>query len=100
MWNNKEIRINKEPIFYRTLFENSIIYVNDLLFDTDTANSFKIISSKISKSNFLTWAGLRHSVPLHLKTKERTPSEISLLVTIDNKDFDVLKKKSKDSTTQ
>ena len=39
VWNNKEIRINKEPIFYRTLFENGIIYVNDLLFDTDTANS-------------------------------------------------------------
>ena len=99
MWNNKEIRINKEPIFYRTLFENGIIYVNDLLFDTDTADSFKIISSKISKTNFLTWAGLRHSVPLHLKTKESTPSEISLLVTIDNKDFDVLKKKSKDYYT-
>ena len=101
MWNNKEIRINKEPIFYRTLFENGMIYVNDLLFDTDTANSFKIISSKISKTNFLTWGGLRHSVPLHLKSKEsmRTPSEISLLVTIDNKDFDVLKKKSKDYYT-
>ena len=99
MWNNKEIRINKEPIFYRALFENGIIYVNDLLFDTDTANSFKIISSKISKTNFLTWAGLHHSVPLHLKSKESTPSEISLLVTIDNKDFDVLKKKSKDYYT-
>jgi len=48
VWNNKEIRINNKPIFYGTLFENGIIYVNDLLFDTDTANSFQIISSKIS----------------------------------------------------
>lgn len=69
-WNNKEIRINSKPIFYRTLFENGITFVHDLLFDTDTANSFKIISSKISKTNFLTWAGLRHSVPLHLKPRK------------------------------
>ena len=100
VWNNKEIRINNQPIFYGTFFENGIIYVNDLLFDTDTADSFKIISSKIGgKTNFLTWAGLRHSIPLYLKTKESTLSEMSLLVTIDNKDFDVLKKKSKDYYT-
>ena len=72
MWNNKEIRINNKPIFYGTFFENGIIYVNDLLFDTDTADSFKIISSKIGKTNYLTWAGLHHSVPLHLKTTEST----------------------------
>ena len=99
VWNNKEIRINNKPIFYGTLFENGIIYVNDLLFDTDTAGSFKIISGILGKTNFLTWARLRHSVPLHLKTKESTPSEMSLLVTIDNKDFDVFKKNSKDYYT-
>ena len=43
-----------KPIFYGTLFENGIIYVNDLLFDTDTTDSFKIISGKIGKTNFLT----------------------------------------------
>ena len=32
-----------KPIFYGTLFENGIIYVNDLLFDTDTVDSFNII---------------------------------------------------------
>jgi len=46
VWNNKEIRINNKPIFYGALFENGIIYVNDLLFETDTANSFKTISAK------------------------------------------------------
>lgn len=62
------------------------------LFDTDSTNSFKIISSQISKINLLTWAGLRHSVPLYLKTEESASSDISLLMTIDNKDFDVFKK--------
>lgn len=90
MWNNKEIQINNKPIFYQTLFENGITFVNDLLFDVDTAYSFKIISSKISKTNFLTWAGLHHSVPLHLKTKKSIPSKISFLVTIEGKNFDVL----------
>lgn len=66
---------------------STIIYVNDLLFDTDTTNSFKIISSKIGKTNFLTWAGLRHFLPLHLKTKKSAPSKISLLVTIDKKEI-------------
>ena len=75
-------------------FENGVIYVNDLLFYTDTTSSFEIISSKISKTNFLTWAVLRHSVPLHLKTKKHTPSEISPL-----EDFDVSKEKSKDYFT-
>jgi len=90
VWNNKEIRINNKPIFYQTLFENGTTFVNDLLFNTDTANSFKIVFSKRSKTNFLTWVGLCHSVPLHLKTKESIPFEISLLVTIEGKDFDVL----------
>ena len=58
LWNNKEIRINNRPIFYEKFFENDIICVNDLLFDTDATNSFNIVSSKISKTKFLGWAGL------------------------------------------
>lgn len=47
-----------------TFFFNGIIFVNDLLLDTDTADSFELTSSKIGKNNFLTWAGFRHSVAL------------------------------------
>ena len=93
VWNNKEMRINNKPIFYGTVFENGIIYVNDLLVDTHT------ISRKIGKTNFLTWAGFCHSVPLYLKTKESMPCKMLLLVMTDNKDFEVLKKKSKDYYT-
>ena len=75
----------------KKFFENGIIYVNDLLFDKDTTNSFKIVSSKISETIFFfIWAGLRHSVPSHLKTDICVPSEISLCLTIENIDFDVL----------
>ena len=44
--------------------------------------------------NYLIWAGLRHSVPKH--HSNCLCSEISLILTIDNKEFDILEKKSKD----
>ena len=76
LWNNKEIRVNNKPIFYRNFFENGIIHVSDLLFDIDTSNSFTIVSRRIRKMNFLTWAGLRHCVPSHLKTNNCSRSEL------------------------
>ena len=46
---------------------------------------FIIISKKISRINVLIWAGLRHSVPSHLKTTKRTFSTTPLSFRIDNK---------------
>ena len=78
------------------LFEQDFIFVNDLLLELDTTNSFTIISNKISKINYLIWAGLRHSVPKHhVKNSNCLRSEISLILTIDNKEFDILEKKCK-----
>ena len=78
----------------KKLVEQDIIFVKDLLFELDTTNSFTIVSNKISKMNYLIWAGLRHSVPKH--HSNCLCSEISLILTIDNKEFDILEKKSKD----
>ena len=64
--------------------------------ELDTTNSFTNVSNKISKINYLIWAGLRHSVTTHLKKSNCLRSELSLILTIDNKEFDILKKKSKD----
>ena len=66
------------------------------MFELDTTNSFTIVSNKISKINYLIWEGLRHSVPKHLKNSNCLRSEISLILTIYNKKFDILEKKSKD----
>ena len=99
LWNNKEIRVDNKPVFHnkKKLFEQDFIFVNNLLFELDTTNSFTIISNKISKINYLIWAGLRHSVPKHhVKNSSCLRSEISLILTIDNKEFDILEKKSKD----
>ena len=96
VWNNKEIRINNKPVFYKNIFESGIIYVNDLLFHLNNTDSFNIISQKISRTNVLIWAGLRHSVPSHLKTTNCTSSTTPLSFRIDNKVFNAMKKKSKD----
>ena len=64
--------------------------------ELDTTNSFTNVSNKISKINYLIWAGLRHSVPTHLKKSNCLRSEISLILTTDSKEFNILKKKSKD----
>ena len=92
-----------KPVFYKILFEQDIIFVNDLLFELHATNCFTIVSNKISKVNYRIelqkfCAGLCHSVPTHLKKSDCLCSEISLILTIDNKEFDihVLKKKSED----
>ena len=51
---------------------------------------------KLAEKNVLIWAGLRHSVPSHLKTTDCTSSTTPLSFKIDNKDFDAPKKISKD----
>ena len=95
MWNNKEIRVDNKPVFYKQRFEQDIVLVNDLLFELDATNSYTIVWNK-SKIIYLIWAGLRHSVPKYLKNRKCLRSEISLILTIDNKEFDKLEKKSKD----
>ena len=97
MWNNKEIRVNRLPIFYNGFFDSDVIYVKDLLFEMSTTDSFNIVSKKIVKTNFLVSAGLRHSIPSHLKTNNTAANLLdSPSVMIGNKVFDVLEKKAKD----
>ena len=99
IWNNKDICINNRPALYKTYFESGFIQVTDLLFDLNITESYNIISEKIDKTNFLVWAGLRHAIPSHLKSKPKTNNHTfwegppSLI--INNNVFDILRKKSK-----
>ena len=97
VWNNKEIRIDNKPVYYKNYFKSGIIYIHDLRFDLSTTDSYNYFSNKIDKSNFLQWAGLRHSVPSHLKKINLNTSTISpSQLLIGNKIFDTKDKKSKD----
>ena len=62
IWNNKDIRINNKPVFYKTYFDKGITYLNDLQFDVE---SFK---QKGLNTNFLTWTALRSSI-INMKSK-------------------------------
>ena len=96
IWNNKDIRINDGPVFYKNYFESGVVFVHDLLLHLNNTDSFKIIENKIYKTNLLIWTGLRHSVPKYLKE-----SNVQLIplcsFNIEDSAFDVTKKKSKHS---
>ena len=81
IWNNKEIRVNGSPVYYKNYFDSDIFYVSDLLFNLNNTESFDVIAKKIRKTNFLVWTGLRYSVPNNYYLKNNiisaTPSTTS-----------------------
>ena len=99
LWNNKQILINNKTVYYKSYFVAGVVHISDLSFDLNNKDSFSLVSNRISKTNFLVWAGLRHSIPSILKnsTHKSTTGEVSLK--IEENIFDVTKKKSKDYYT-
>ena len=72
--------------------------MGDLRFDLNNIDSYEQIAKHIQKTNFLEWTGLRHSVPLDLRTAYHNPDHTALYPSfkIDCGLFDITKKKSKD----
>ena len=97
IWNNKEIRVNGSPVYYKNYFDSDFLYVSDLLFNLNNTESFDVIVKRSRKANFLVWTGLRFSVPNYLKNNiiTATPSTTSPTLTIGDQVFDVTEKKSK-----
>ena len=50
-------------------------------------DSYNIISKEVGKINFLTWAGLRHAIPSHLKMGNYTFMSSPPSLVINDKDF-------------
>ena len=96
IWNNQEVRINKVLVFYETVFDSYIICVNDLLFHLNNLDSYNIIPWHVGKFNYVAWAGLRHAIPSHLKMGNYTFMSGSSSLVINDKDYNVLTKKSKE----
>ena len=95
IWNNKEIRIDKKPVYFKNYYESGIVYVNELLFSISTDDSFDYFAKQISKINILQWAGLRHSIPDFLKEDYTSPPLTSPSFLIHNNIFDVTKRNRK-----
>ena len=81
IWNNKEIRVNGSPVYYKNYFDSNLFYVSDLLFYLNSTESFDVIAKKIRKTNFLVWTGLHYSVPNYLKSNiiTATPSPLCFI---------------------
>ena len=52
VWNDKDVRADNKPIFYKKLDNHSIKAVDDLRFDLSNTSSYELIASKIRKTNF------------------------------------------------
>ena len=73
IWNNKDIRIDNRSVFYKLYYENGIVYICDLIFESDNKQSYDFYRQKGLKTYFLTWTGLRVSVPKELRSCELLP---------------------------
>ena len=52
LWNNKEIRINNSPIFYKDFFDSGIVRTSDLLLNLNSTETFNIIKNRVEKNKF------------------------------------------------
>lgn len=90
IWNNKEIKIDNKPVYFKYYREAGVTYTHDLLFDGDINVAFTHLSNKIYKTNFLQLAGLRHSIPSQLSFANVSLSTLSPSFTFKNNTFDRL----------
>ena len=70
IWNNRNIRINNRPVFYKRYFSSGILTVKDLHNNLNNIESYELFGKNIEgyvRSHILEWIGPRHSVPLDLR---------------------------------
>ena len=96
IWNNKNIRIDGKPVFYKKFFEKNISLISQLGLSKNNLDSLEDVRQKTNIScNFLEWSGLRSAIPSHLR-KDDVVSTITKLGFIHNDAFyDVSLAKSK-----
>ena len=93
IWNNKEIKVENKPVYYKHYVNARVICIQDLLFSLNSTDSYNQLSKKIYKTNILEWAGLRGSIPLSLRSYDGYPSINSLTFVAGDNNFDVTKGK-------
>ena len=64
IWNNKDIKINGKPVFYKTFFDFGIYSVNDLLFNLSNIESYNVIN-KETKEKLIFLRGLDLDMRYH-----------------------------------
>jgi len=77
--------MDKIPVYLQNYYESGIVYVNDLLFNLSSNDSFDYFAKKLVKSTFFNGTDLRHSIPDFLKGGYISPPLTSTLFMIHNK---------------
>ena len=99
IWNNQcNIRINGNPIYCHSYVKAGVIFVSDLMFSLSNIESFSIAKQNgLIGSNYLTWFGVRCSVPRQLRNLDVNRNVLRTLeFTYGKKSFDPTFGKSKD----
>ena len=88
--NNCEIRIDGNPLYYHNYVKAGLVFVSDIMFHLNKIESFNIAQEN-GGTHFLTWSGVRCSVPKHLGNSSHTDRNVALetlKLKCDNKYFD------------
>ena len=88
IWNNKNVRIDGQPVFYKRFLEKNVISIRQLGLSQSNLESLDTISNVTSlKCNFLQWASLRSAIPDFLRYKEDDVSNLEQLGFYHNNTF-------------
>ena len=64
LWNNKYVKIDEKSLFNKKLYENGLIYINDLLEDNGNIVSYEMLTQSfgncITPYNYIC---LKHAIP-------------------------------------
>ena len=86
IWYNKNILVQKQPVFYEELFTVGVTCIRDLYTDTKVLKSFAFWSSKgLKMADFLKWGGLVSSI-----TKNIPKVSIDFHVKVENLNADMI----------
>ena len=65
IWNNKEIKVKNQPVYYKHYVKARIICIQDLLFSLNSTDSCNQLSKKYAKQIFQN--GLAYAGPFHYR---------------------------------
>ena len=84
LWNNKEILIDKKPVFWKPWYDKNVFFIKDLLTDSGDFLSFNQFKEKYNiETNFLQYYQMISAIPSILKQKsaEQGDSQMNELST-------------------
>lgn len=98
IWNNCNIRLEGNPIYYKNYVTAGVIFVRDLMFHLNNIESFNLAKAVgLTGTNYLIWTGVRCSVPKELRDQDTNRNSLeSLEFKYANKSFNPTLSKSKD----